>query len=82
MSEKLSHKSGKKSNLISEKKSDSSSAKKMQELSLQRMEALLKQSSMGIHILFDNISIAKILKDPKEDKDFFISLLIVEKLRE
>jgi hypothetical protein len=70
LSEKLSHKPGKKSGLRSEK-SDANSAKKMQEQSLQRMEALLKQSSMGIHILFDNISIANVLKHPKDDKDFF-----------
>lgn len=43
----------------------------MQEQSLERMEALLRQSSMGIHILFDNDSIARVMKEPKEDKDYF-----------
>lgn len=42
-----------------------------QEMSLERMEALLKQSAMGIHILFDNKSIAKVMAQNKDDKDFF-----------
>lgn len=50
---------------------NSVSANKMQEQSLERMEALLRQSSMGIHILFDNDSIARVMKEPKEDKDYF-----------
>jgi hypothetical protein len=45
--------------------------KKIQEQSLEKMEALVRQSSMGIHILFDNDAIAKVLKDPKDDKEFF-----------
>ncbi len=44
---------------------------KIQEKSLERMEALLKQSAMGIHILFDNNSIAKVMGQGKDDKDFF-----------
>lgn len=44
---------------------------KIQEKSLERMEALLKQSAMGIHILFDNHSIAKVMGQGKDDKDFF-----------
>lgn len=48
-----------------------SEAAKIQEKSLERMEALLKQSAMGIHILFDNISIAEVLSQTADDKDFF-----------
>ncbi len=47
------------------------SRKKDQELNLERMEALLKQSAMGIHILFDNYSIAKVMRQNKDDSDFF-----------
>lgn len=46
-------------------------AAKIQEKSLERMEALLKQSAMGIHILFDNLSIAEVMAQPADDKDFF-----------
>ena len=46
-------------------------AKSAQEKSLERMESLLKQSAMGIHILFDNQSIAKVMGQGKDDKDFF-----------
>lgn len=35
------------------------------------MEALLKQSAMGIHILFDNMSIAEVMTKKLDDKDFF-----------
>ena len=42
-----------------------------QEKSLERMESLLKQSAMGIHILFDNQAIAKVMSQGKDDKDFF-----------
>jgi hypothetical protein len=45
--------------------------KSAQEKSLERMEALLKQSAMGIHILFDNNAIAKVMGQGKDDKDFF-----------
>lgn len=41
------------------------------EQSLQRMESLLSQSAMGIHILFDNDSIADVMGKNKDDKDFF-----------
>lgn len=44
---------------------------KLAEQSLQRMEALLNQSAMGIHILFDNDSIAGVMKQNKDEKDFF-----------
>lgn len=46
-------------------------AAKIQEKSLERMEALLKQSAMGIHILFDNMSIAEVMTKKLDDKDFF-----------
>ena len=36
-----------------------------------KMEALLKQSAMGIHILFQNDEIAAALKDFKDHSDFF-----------
>ncbi len=43
----------------------------VQEKNLERMESLLKQSAMGIHILFDNRAIAKVMGQCKDDKDFF-----------
>ena len=43
----------------------------LQEQRLERMESLLKQSAMGIHILFDNKSIAQVMGQEKDDKDFF-----------
>lgn len=43
----------------------------IEETSLERMEALLSQSAMGVHVLFDNQSIANVLKDVKDDKDFY-----------
>jgi len=35
------------------------------------MEALLKQSAMGIHILFQNNEIADAMKESKDNTDFF-----------
>ncbi len=55
----------------SDQKAASKKNQKVQEKSLERMEALLKQSAMGIHILFDNHSIAEVMKHGKDDKDFF-----------
>ena len=43
---------------------------KAQEKNLERMEALLKQSAMGIHVLFDNNSIAEVMSQTVDDKDF------------
>ncbi len=43
----------------------------LEETSLERMEALLSYSAMGVHVLFDNQSIAKVLKDANDDKDFY-----------
>lgn len=43
---------------------------KIQEKNLERMEALLQQSAMGIHILFDNESIAQVMSTPFDNKNF------------
>ena len=43
----------------------------VQEKSLERMEALLRQSALGFHVLFDNRAIAKALSEPRDDKEFF-----------
>lgn len=43
----------------------------LEEASLERMEALLSQSAMGVHVLFDNQQIAEILKEATDDKDFY-----------
>ena len=43
----------------------------IQEQSLERMEALLKQSAMGIHVLFRNNEIASAMRDFKDNADFF-----------
>ena len=43
----------------------------IQEKNLERMEALLAYSARGVHILFDNKSLADVLKDVKDDADFF-----------
>jgi len=49
-------------------KSESNS---IQERSLERMEALLKQSAMGIHILFQNTEIAKAMKTDSDKPESF-----------
>lgn len=52
--------------------------KDIKEKGLQKMEALLRQSAMGIHILFDNDTIAKSLKrKPRDDRE----LLDFEKMK-
>lgn len=50
---------------------------KIEEKSLQQMEALLHHSTRGVHILFDNQTIARILRAPTDQKVF----LDVEKLK-
>jgi hypothetical protein len=40
------------------------------ELSLKKMEALLRQSSMGIHLLFDNQDIARAHSGSSDPRDF------------
>lgn len=47
---------------MSEPDSTESNAKNIQEKSLERMEALLKQSALGIHVLFQNQDIAEAMK--------------------
>lgn len=43
----------------------------IEEKSLERMEALLSYSTLGVHVLFENSSIAVALKEVKDDKDFY-----------
>lgn len=43
----------------------------VEEKNLERMEALLAHSARGIHILFDNQALADVLKNVKDDADFF-----------
>jgi hypothetical protein len=43
----------------------------LEEKSLERMEALLTHSAMGVHVLFDNKSIAEALKEVKDETDFY-----------
>lgn len=52
-------------------KSEKTTDNPVQEKNLERMESLLKQSAMGIHILFDNRAIAKVMGQGKDDRDFF-----------
>lgn len=60
------------------KASNPNALKDIKEKGLQKMEALLRQSAMGIHILFDNQTIAKSLKrKPRDDRE----LLDFEKMK-
>lgn len=43
---------------------------KIEEKSLQQMEALLHHSTRGVHILFDNQTIARVLRAPTDQKVF------------
>lgn len=43
----------------------------LEERNLARMEALLSHSALGVHVLFENRSIADALKEVKDDKDFY-----------
>lgn len=43
----------------------------IEEKSLESIEYLLAQSAQGVHLLFDNPSIAKVLSQPTEQIDFF-----------
>ena len=43
----------------------------LEDASLDEIETLLNQSIRGIHALFDNQTIAGILKNPTEELDFF-----------
>lgn len=42
----------------------------MKEKGLEKMEALLKQSALGIHVLFDNQTIARAMGKKHDDRDF------------
>jgi hypothetical protein len=46
---------------------------KIEEKNLQQMEALLHHSARGVHILFDNKTIAGVLKKPSEANVFLDS---------
>ncbi|MES3037223.1 MAG: hypothetical protein V4736_04880 [Bdellovibrionota bacterium] len=46
-------------------------SKAVEEKSLERMEALLSHSALGVHVLFDNQAIANVLKNVKDDADFY-----------
>jgi hypothetical protein len=43
----------------------------IEEKSLERMEALLSYSAKGVHVLFDNKSIADVLSQVTDDRDFY-----------
>lgn len=43
----------------------------IEEKNLEKMEALLSHSALGVHVLFENRSIAEALKEVKDDKDFY-----------
>lgn len=42
----------------------------VEEKSLQRMEALLSHSALGVHVLFDNESLAQVLSQASDENDF------------
>lgn len=42
----------------------------IKEKGLEKMEALLKQSAQGIHVLFDNQTIARAMSKKHDDRDF------------
>ncbi len=48
-----------------------SAEKDVLEKNLEKMEALLRHSALGVHVLFENACIARVLKGVKDDKDFF-----------
>lgn len=43
----------------------------IEEKNLERMESLLTHSALGVHVLFENHSIADALREVKDDKDFY-----------
>lgn len=43
----------------------------IEEKNLERMESLLTHSALGVHVLFENRSIADALREVKDDKDFY-----------
>lgn len=55
---------------MSELKSTTAPTPQIKEKGLEKMEALLSQSALGIHILFDNSAIAEVMGKNQDDKDF------------
>ncbi len=51
------------------------------EKSLEQMETLLAHSARGVHVLFDNDSIARVLKQESDDKDF-LDLMKMKKVQD
>ena len=43
----------------------------IEEKNLERMESLLTHSALGVHVLFENKSIAEALREVKDDRDFY-----------
>jgi hypothetical protein len=43
----------------------------IEEKSLQQMESLLTHSALGVHVLFENKTIADALREVKDDRDFY-----------
>lgn len=43
----------------------------IEEKNLERMESLLSHSALGVHVLFENKSIADALREVKDDHDFY-----------
>lgn len=43
----------------------------IEEKNLERMESLLSHSALGVHVLFENQALADVLKDAKDDSDFY-----------
>lgn len=43
----------------------------IEETNLERMEALLSQSARGVHVLFDNDTIAKVFKEDLESEEYY-----------
>lgn len=43
----------------------------IEEKALERMESLLTHSALGVHVLFENKSIAEALREVKDDRDFY-----------
>jgi hypothetical protein len=46
-------------------------AKNQDDKNLDQIEYLLYQSTQGIHFMFDNVEIAKVLSRPQDENDFF-----------
>ena len=71
MSDHSSDFGAKQSKQSTDAEQNSSEKNGVQEKSLERMEALLKQSAMGIHVLFQNSEIAEAMRDAQKDSESF-----------